>query len=138
MAKKQIIYNRGDRIGLTCDCGRFVDGLTPDIKAVKCWVCVAREAAPPVQRKPKTTEVRPKGWQRRKHYESPSGTIYSFGKEVTADERTDTISPTDVGKSSKKVGAKTDKAGEKQETTNRRKSSNKEIRRKTPGRKTRG
>lgn len=61
MAKKsQKIYARGERIGLTCDCGRFVDGLTPDIKSVKCWVCVAREAAPPEQRKPKQPKYDPR------------------------------------------------------------------------------
>jgi hypothetical protein len=95
MAKKEkkIWGKGGERIGLSCACGTFVDDLTPDTKAVTCWICIARAcAAPemPKQRSVKSEEERPRGWQRRKEYIAPSGKTYSFGKEVTDDERIDT------------------------------------------------
>lgn len=94
--KEKKIYGKGgERIGLNCACGNFVDDLTPDIKSVTCWICIAKACAAPEQPRqatPKSSEERPRGWQRRKDYVSPSGKIYSFGKEVTENER---ISATD-------------------------------------------
>ena len=95
---KKIYGKGGERIGLNCACGNYVDDLTPDIRAVTCWICIAKAAAAPAMPKQsvkKSEEERPRGWQRRKEYLSPSGKTYSFGKEVTSNEpiKTTDIAP---------------------------------------------
>ena len=101
------IYSRGERIGLECSkCGRFVDNLTPDIGSIECWVCIAGEAAAPMMPKQvvkKSGEERPRGWQRRKEYVSPSGKTYSFGKEVIINERTNTTDTPTIQRSKTKI-----------------------------------
>ena len=101
-----LAYKRGERKALECRCGRIVEGLGSDIGAVTCWICIAKQAAPPIMPKQvshENKEERPRGWQKRKEYVSPSGTIYSFGKEVTINERTITVDSVSGKTSTEKV-----------------------------------
>lgn len=92
----------GERIELECSkCGRLVENLSPDTASVICSWCVQLMVAPP-QMKDSNKEKRPRGWQFKKRYVSPSGIVYSFGKEVKEDGGTDRIRKTSVAKTKKK------------------------------------
>ena len=101
-----LAYKRGERKALECRCGRIVEGLGSDIGAVTCWICTAKQSAPPIMPKQISHEVkeeRPRGWQKRKEYVSPSGQTYSFGKEVSSNERTNRVDSIFGKKGSEKV-----------------------------------
>ena len=115
---KKIYGKGGERIGLSCACGNFVDDLTPDIRAVTCWICVAKAAAAPEMPKQavkKSEEERPRGWQRRKEYLSPSGKTYSFGKEVAINEQTSTIDSAPTKRSKSKLESSSNKDSSKRD-----------------------
>jgi hypothetical protein len=79
------ILNTSDRKGLDYkECGRFVDNLSMDIKAVTCSRCVVKMIAPP-EYKEKPQEKRPRGWQLKKEYIAPDGTKYIRGRRQDAD-----------------------------------------------------
>lgn len=80
-------FKRGERIELECKhCQVLVENLSPDTTSVICADCVQIMVGPPESMKPKiVTEKRPRGWQFKKSYVSPSGKKYVFGKEVIED-----------------------------------------------------
>lgn len=83
-ALKQI--NR-TKIELECDSCGTLTPTTSDISKIICSNCVALMVPPPETSKTNSpAEKRPRGWQFRKQYVSPSGIEYSFGKEVSKNE----------------------------------------------------
>lgn len=86
LSKKDIerIQNRGSRKSLYCkECQSFVDDIAFDIDAVICSRCVQKIVAPPENYKSNAPEEkRPRGWQFKTRYVSPSGKIYHKGREV--------------------------------------------------------
>lgn len=67
-------------------CGTITE-VPSDVKSIICSNCVILMVPPPENSKTtKPKEKRPRGWQFRKQYISPSGIMYSFGKEVTQNE----------------------------------------------------
>ena len=71
------------------ECKQCFDEVTvpADVESVICDFCVQLMCAPPESivrnRENKNKEKRPRGWQFKKKYVSPSGKIYSFGKEIS-------------------------------------------------------
>ena len=85
-------YLEKGRHDLPCKrCGELVYDLYPDVTAVTCDYCIQFLVEPPeilVKLKAASEkEVKSKGWHFKKHYVSPSGKIYSYGKEVITDDR---------------------------------------------------
>jgi hypothetical protein len=117
ITKKQINasrrYNR-EKIDMECkECGYLVEQLDSDIKAVTCEYCVQRSV--PAPEPPKSAlkknngEHHPRGWHLKKRYVSPSGKVYSFGKEVTENDRLDSSPGGDMERKSSKTTKKTKK-----------------------------
>ena len=78
------IIRKGGRKELECkECHNLVEDLLLDVKSVICSICVAR-MVPPTEIKliKRSDEKHPRGWHLKKQYVSPSGKVYSFGKEV--------------------------------------------------------
>jgi len=92
------------RIDLACsECRRMVYDVAGYVKAVTCWICVAQMIDPPAVVEKKPLEKRPRGWQKKKEYISPSGLVYHSGVLVDASHPVTT-----------KVSAKITSAGMKQ------------------------
>ena len=77
---------RNPRKTLLCDsCNRVSSPkLESDVVKWTCSYCVS-EMAPWERKEPK--EKRPRGWHRKKLYISPSNIAYSYGKEISDDEK---------------------------------------------------
>jgi hypothetical protein len=92
------------RIDLACsECHRMVYDVMGYVRAVTCWRCVAQMIDPPVVVDKKPLEKRPRGWQKKKEYISPSGLVYHSGVLVDTSHTVAT-----------KVSAKITSAGMKQ------------------------
>ena len=82
MERQRSFYGK-DPISLECHkCNHIVDNLPPDVDKVTCCYCTGAMAAPPEGIAKKPTEKRQRGWQFKKEYIAPSGTVYQYGKEV--------------------------------------------------------
>lgn len=87
----ELFRRKKERVNLSCSCGTVVERLDADTASVICSSCV--QTMVPAPSKPKhiadaNKEKRPRGWHFKKKYVSPSGKVYSFGKEVKMDENT--------------------------------------------------
>ena len=95
------------KTGMDCiGCGEWVENIGHGVRSVTCGNCVMRMVAPPEIPKhlqKQNEEQRPRGWQFRKEYISPSGKKFHFGREV--DEST-TSDPTSVSGATRKGGRK--------------------------------
>jgi hypothetical protein len=115
------IIHRGS-IALECKegCGAIVENCTADTRYVTCWRCVAKSVAPPTPPKSmqRNQETRPRGWHFREYYKSPSGQVYSFGREV--DDATEDTVDQDKNNVQKKTGKQT-RVSAKRKTKHRRK-----------------
>ena len=64
-------------------CQDMVWDVAGNIASVICWRCVVAMTDPP-NFPTKVTEIRPRGWQFRSEYVSPSGQVYHRGQPVDA------------------------------------------------------
>ena len=136
MAKKRKydIRTRSERIDLMCKygCGTFVENLPSDVAAVTCWRCVVRMVEPPVQyqRAAAPTEKRSRGWHLKENYVSPSGKVYSFGKEVENHVEIITTDKTTEKPSKKLVGEKKKGSSKKRDNHKSKDTQKRRVRRK--------
>ena len=66
---------------LMCSCGRIVKNVASNAVAVRCWLCVAKEAGFPDRTEIKVKSDKPKGWKFMKEFVSTDGTVYHKGIE---------------------------------------------------------
>lgn len=66
-------------------CRTIFYDVAPDVKSILCAGCV-QKLCPWESKAKEPKEKRPRGWHRKKHYISPSGIEYSYGKEIGSTE----------------------------------------------------
>lgn len=70
------------RISLACQaCGKMVNDLSVETKAVTCWICVAVMLMP-MESTSEPEEKRPRGWHLMSRYVDASGKVYHKGRVV--------------------------------------------------------
>jgi len=94
----QKIFGKDPKTMECSKCFDLVMNVDAGASLVICGRCVQRMVAPPEALTKPVKEKRPRGWQFRKEYTSPSGKIYHYGKEVKNNDQKTTK---EVAKSSK-------------------------------------
>lgn len=81
MAKSSTTNYVSVKKDLLCNCGRLVKNVANNAVAVRCWLCVAKEAGLPEGTEIKVKSDKPKGWKFMKEYVHTDGTVYHKGVE---------------------------------------------------------